>query len=301
MPIQDASQTQEKMSAVLEENRTLPKKSVTFAEPEGKEHDSSVKDGDAVLEAARSEADLVPISTPEAAIAKGAAKHDHSSHSHSHSHSPSASMHFPHMPAVPDLDPADPDFLQHLHSKYFPNLPADPARLAWMAPVPTADSVADRESPYYPGQATVAVSQLRFDFRGQLVPPRASRDIPVSKGLHHHGEAPEAAGYTVGELARLARSAVPAQRCVAFQTLGRILYRLGRGEWGEAAADIDKDPRSAVAQGIWRSVKEGRVLDTLHEAAGVEEGRGHQGSRAYAIEAVWLFEKGGWKELWKGR
>ncbi|EFX03416.1 transcription factor [Grosmannia clavigera kw1407] len=291
------SQTPHQKNAALEETRTLPKKSVSFAEPESKDRDVSTKDNDAILEDAHSQADLFPISTPEAAIAStGAAEHDHHVHSDS-----STSMHFPHKPSVPDLDPADPNFLENLHSKYFPNLPADPARLAWMAPIPTADSVADRESPYYPGQATVAVAQLRFDFRGQLIPPRVSRDIPVSKGLHHHGEAPEAAGYTVGELARLARSAVPAQRCVAFQTLGRILFRLGRGEWGESAADIDKDPRSAVAQGIWRSVKEGRVMDTLREAAGVEEGRGHQGSRAYAIEAVWLFEKGGWKETWKGR
>ena len=54
----------------------------------------------------------------------------------------------------------------------------------------------------------------------------------MTAGLHHHGAAPEDAGYTIGELAHLARSTVPAQRCVAFQTLGRVLYRLGRGEFG---------------------------------------------------------------------
>lgn len=201
--------------------------------------------------------------------------------------------HFPHPASLPDLDPADPDFLETLHKKYFPNLPADPSKLAWMAPLPTPGSLADRESPYYPGQSTLPLSALRFDFQGRLLAPSRSRAIPVTQGLHHHGEAPEAAGYTVAELGRYARSAVPAQRCVAFQTLGRLLYRLGKGEWGGGEAD--------VAKGIWRAAQENRILDTLLEAADVPEGQGHRGSRAYATEALWLFEKGGWREKFQGR
>ncbi|KAL7932448.1 RPAP1-like protein [Trichoderma chlorosporum] len=196
------------------------------------------------------------------------------------------STHFPVPPSLPDLDPSDPNFLATLHEKYFPNLPADPSKLAWMAPVPTQDSPADRDSPYYP-HPEISVSALRFDFRGRFLSPRVSRSIPASKGLHHHGEAPEAAGYTITELARLARSAVPAQRCIAFQTLGRILYRLGRGEWGTT-------PDHPIAMGVWNAVKEGRVLESLAEAS-MGEG-GHRGSRAYAVEALWLFEKGGWRE-----
>jgi hypothetical protein len=112
--------------------------------------------------------------------------------------------------------------------------------------------------------------------------------MPITKGLHHHGEAPEAAGYTVPELARLARSAFPAQRCVAFQTLGRLLYRLGRGEWG--------DEDSEVTKGLWRCVEEGKIIQTLEEAASAEGG--HQGSKVYAVEAAWLWQKGGGK-VWK--
>lgn len=196
------------------------------------------------------------------------------------------STHFPVPPSLPDLDPSDPNFLATLHEKYFPNLPADPSKLAWMAPVPSQDSPADKDSPYYP-HPEISVSALRFDFRGRFLSPRVSRSIPASKGLHHHGEAPEAAGYTIAELARLARSAVPAQRCIAFQTLGRILYRLGRGEWGTT-------PDHPIAMGVWSAVKEGRVLESLNEASMAEGG--HRGSRAYALEALWLFEKGGWRE-----
>lgn len=207
--------------------------------------------------------------------------------------------HFPPPPPVPDLDPSDPNFLETMHQKFFPTLPSDPSKLAWMAPLPTPDSAADRDSPYYPGQDSLPVSALRFDFRGALVPPRLSRQIPVSKGLHHHGEAPEAAGYTVPELARLARSSVASQRCLAYQTLGRVLYRLGRGEWGKGVGGRGGE-EDDLAFGLWRCLREGRVLESLEEEAGLPEWKGHMSSKAYATEALWLFEKGGWKEKWRG-
>lgn len=197
---------------------------------------------------------------------------------------PSSSVHFPSPPSAPNLDPSDPDFLSNLHLKYFPSLPADPSKLAWMAPIPTHGSIADQESPYYPHHESLPASALRFDFRGGLLPPRIARAVPTTKGLHHHGEAPEAAGYTIPELSRLARSAFPAQRCVAFQTLGRFLYRLGRGEWGG-------EEGGEMQNGLWRCVNEGKVIETLEEAAAAEGG--HQGSKVYAVEAVWLWQKGG--------
>ncbi|KAI9643660.1 hypothetical protein NHQ30_008282 [Ciborinia camelliae] len=201
---------------------------------------------------------------------------------------PQPSIHFPTASAVPDLDPNDPSFLENLHQKYYPSLPADPSKLAWMAPIPSHGSLADQESPYYPAAEALAASALRFDFRASLLPPRIARAMPTTKGLHHHGEAPEAAGYTIPELARLARSAFPAQRCIAFQTLGRFLYRLGRGEWGDGGTEMSK--------GLWRIVEEGKVIQTLEEAANTEGG--HQGSKTYAIEALWLWQKGG-GHIWK--
>ncbi|KAL2137114.1 hypothetical protein VTI74DRAFT_8746 [Chaetomium olivicolor] len=266
--------TQAAPSPPPKQQNTKPKKTVTFDED------------------ARPPApppDLFPATNPTG--------RDHD-HNHNHPDIPH-NTHFPKPPPVPDLDPSDPDFLETMHKKFFPNLPADPSKLAWMAPIPTPDSAADRESPYYPGQDSLPVSALRFDFRGALLPPRVSRAIPVSKGLHHHGEAPEAAGYTIPELARLARSAVPAQRCLAYQTLGRMLYRLGRGDWGtgEGGRGGEEDD---LAFALWRCFKEGRVLESLEEEAGLPEGKGHLSCKAYATEALWLFEKGGWKEKWRG-
>jgi hypothetical protein len=225
-------------------------------------------------------------------------------------------FHFPQPTQPPDLDPADPAFLKNLHTKYFPNLAYDPSSLAWMAPIDTND----KKSPYHPSQTAFNASDLRFDFKGSLLAPSKAREIPVNKGLHHHADAPEAAGYTIPELAVMARSAVPAQRCVAFQTLGRFLYRLGQGEFGfekvrqrtdgpvqvaknptakdeEEEVDEDdievdmEDAGSAMAAGLWACVEQGRVIETLTEEAGRE--KGHLSARSFAQEALWNWRRGG--------
>lgn len=192
-------------------------------------------------------------------------------------------IHFPAPPIVPELDPTSPDFLTQLHDKYYPDLPADPSKLSWMATVSDADDAA-----YLPSLPSLPPSALRFDFKGNLLPPRKARELPTHLGLHHHGDAPGAAGYTIPELSHLARSSFPAQRCMAYQTLGRILYKLGVRAYGE---------EEAINQGLWRCLHEGRVLDGLEGAA---NGRGtsHMGIKAYATEALWLWQKGG-GQRWK--
>lgn len=192
---------------------------------------------------------------------------------------------FPTPPAAPELDPSSPDFLTQLHSKYYPDLPADPGKLSWMAPISKAE-----DAHYDSSLPSLVPSALRFDFKGNLLPPRKSQELPTHLGLHHHGDAPGAAGYTIPELSHLARSSFPAQRCMAMQTLGRILYRLGVGVYGE---DV------ALNQGLWRCMHEGRVMDGLQEAA---NGRGtsHMGIKAYAVEALWNWQKGG-GQRWKAQ
>ena len=197
-------------------------------------------------------------------------------------------MHFPIPPQAPDLDPSHPGFFSALHSTYFPNLPADPSAMAWMTPL---SPNAEEESSYSPLQETHTVSALRFDFRGHLLPPRLSAQIPSTKGLHHHAHVPSSAGYTVPELSHLARSTYPAQRCIAYQTLGRILYRLGRGDFGQEGEDL--------CEGLWQLMEQGKVVDQLVEAAA----KGDSGNRSIwitATEAVWLWRKGGGRR-WRGR
>jgi len=200
----------------------------------------------------------------------------------------SKSVHWP-QPTEPDLDPNSTTFLEDLHSKYFPTLSHDPSKLEWMQP-------ATSPSPYDPSAAGIAPRDVRFDFRGALLPPSVAAALPTNLGLHHHGAAPDAAGYTVAELARLARSAFPAQRCLALQTLGRVLFRLGRGDFGDEADVAVVEPpevgeRAALAKGLWNEVEQGRVLDTLREEAA--KLNGHRTCKALAEEALWNWQRGG--------
>ncbi|KAH0256520.1 hypothetical protein KCU71_g21886, partial [Aureobasidium melanogenum] len=199
-----------------------------------------------------------------------------------------STIHFPRPPQPPSLDPSDPNFLEDLHEKYFPDLPADPEKLEWMTSSPS--------NAYSASQASLDPKDIRFAFTGALIPPSLAAEIPVTMGLHHHGDAPDAAGYTIPELAMLARSSVPAQRCVAFQTLGRILYRLGKGEFGDPGEEGQgtvgaKDTLGELARGLWFEVKKESVLEIClaeSEGRGAAGGR-HMGARAYATEAVWLW------------
>jgi hypothetical protein len=217
-------------------------------------------------------------------------------------------LHFPTPRQPPDLDPNDPAFLENLHEKYFPNLAYDPSALSWMKPIDPSD----KSSPYHPSQTGLNATELRFDFKGTLLAPSVARSIPSDRGLHHHADAPEAAGYTIPELAVLSRSAVPAQRCMAYQTLGRILYRLGQGEYGvekprqdtdgpvqvaknpdteESEDDDEADVGSAMASGLWSCIEEGRVVETMTEEA--NKTKGHLTARTFAQEALWNWRRGG--------
>ncbi|KAI6795083.1 hypothetical protein KC361_g5207 [Hortaea werneckii] len=212
---------------------------------------------------------------------------------------PGDSVHFPPAPQPPDLDPNSTTFLIDLHEKYFPSLPTDPDKLSWMQ-----TTRADRQA-YSTGASAFNAQEIRFSFTGELLAPTTSHLIPVTEGLHHHGAAPDAAGYTIPELAHLSRSSYAAQRCIAFQTLGRILYRLGKGEFGNPGepgveATGLEDSLGELARGLWGVVEHEKVIEGLvaeSEGQGVDGGR-HLSARAYATEAVWLWRKGGGRR-WK--
>ncbi|TKA22353.1 hypothetical protein B0A50_08172 [Salinomyces thailandicus] len=246
-------------------------KSVSFAEPEPE-----------------------PASAPSEnpASAEDEEPSTHQEHTHT-------SIHFPQAPQPPSLDPNSTTFLSDLHEKYFPSLPSDPSKLEWMQ-----SSQKDNKA-YDPSASAFNAQDIRFSFAGELLAPKTASQIPVTEGLHHHGNAPDAAGYTIPELAHLARSTYAAQRCIAFQTLGRFLFRLGKGEFGdpgEPGAEVtgEEDGLGELARGLWSLVEGEKVVQMLvveSEGQGVDGGR-HVSARAYATEAVWLWRKGGGRR-WK--
>lgn len=159
------------------------------------------------------------------------------------------------------------DFLTLMHSKYFPELPVEHDKLAWMKPLSQEEA-----QEYTPEQDSLAPSEIRFDFNGDILGPQKSREVDTGEGLHHHGDAPMAAGYTIGELGRLARSVNVSQRCLAIRTLGRILYKLGKIRSSELRA------------GLQGCIDQNRILDSLY-AANAESNS--VTLRAYATEALW--------------
>lgn len=209
---------------------------------------------------------------------------------------------------MPSLDPSSPNFLSDLQSHYFPDTPHDPSALSWLQPDDDSDN--PNPSPYSPGSTATAMpaSAIRFSLKGTILSPSTALKLPTTLGLHHHGNDPQAAGYTIPELSILSRSTVPAQRCIAWQVLGRILFRLGRGDFGEKGSDL--------VEGLWAVIeKEGVVARMLDEAGAGDElmngadtgnnddeykeaarkagiGR-HASARAWATEGIWLWRMGG--------
>ncbi|KAL4987034.1 RPAP1-like protein [Aspergillus falconensis] len=233
---------------------------------------------------------------------------------------PSGSVHFPTPPSrgtPPPLDPSSPSFLSDLQAYYFPNISHDPSSLSWLQPPSSEpdEPGAPPSSAYHPGSSAEAVhpASLRFSLVGTILSPSTSLSLPTTLGLHHHGNDPHAAGYTIPELAILSRSSFPAQRCIAWQVLGRILFRLGKGQFGERG--------STLVEGLWSVIeREGVVAGMLEEAdsltssssARTDRGSGaagensqepsganrngvgrHASASAWAVEAVWLWQMGG--------
>ena len=59
--------------------------------------------------------------------------------------------------------------------------------------------------------------------------PYKDDNVPIEKGLHHHGEEPDRPGYSLQELLQLSRSSAQQQRCTALTTLANILEKSRNG------------------------------------------------------------------------
>lgn len=195
------------------------------------------------------------------------------------------------------LDINDPNFNEKLHEKFFPDLPKDIEKLKWMQQVPEFPKGDD------PSKFIIDdVSMIRFDFNGNLVPPTRKIDNTIRSGLHHHSSDPHLAGYTLLELNRLAKSTFAPQRCIAIQTLGRILYKLGKQSYYQLVPEIDSETykedgsiqnvMNNVYAMFWDLIKSEEIVLTL-EVASDEKFTKNLSVRTYGIDALWLWKKGG--------
>ncbi|KAM9842185.1 RNA polymerase II-associated protein 1 [Aulostomus maculatus] len=94
----------------------------------------------------------------------------------------------------------------------------EPEKLEWMRDLPAPRKTGTKQA-----------MQARFDFNGTVISP--TEDLPTHLGLHHHGEEPERAGYSLQELFLLARSQVIQQRSLALSTIANVLAKAHTGEY----------------------------------------------------------------------
>lgn len=261
--------------AVNEKNEKSDKK-VRFAEEARVQYDEPPSDWEDVqdLETAKTEVDNIEGS-------------ESTSHQDKSSEKFANSIHFP---AAPSIDINDPNFNEKLHEKFFPDFPANLKKLEWTQPLPKPTKDLIYESP----------QDLRFDFKGNLI----SSDIdlesfPTQLGLHHHASDPELPGYSLPELAHLSRSTFAPQRCIAIQTLGRILFKVGSGLYTIVAIDEDNNQRTDSEKEIMDNfnaqvhnlIQELKIVESIIEASD-EKQTSNLSVRNYAIEALWLWRQG---------
>ena len=132
---------------------------------------------------------------------------------------------------------------------------------------------------------------MRFDLQGKYIPSSTSRSLPTHLGLHHHSLDPGAAGYTLAELAILARSIQPSQKCIALKILGGVLTDVAAGTY---PWDIQ--------EGLWDEIERERVIEiVLDVAKGGREMGGNRSVQRYAEDAVSKWVAAGGPKQWEER
>ncbi|RLN94919.1 hypothetical protein BBJ28_00017853 [Nothophytophthora sp. Chile5] len=115
--------------------------------------------------------------------------------------------------------------------------PEERAKLDWTKPTTQRKAGKDPSAKKkLPRPVGAAPTLERFDLNGQVL-HATDAEVPTHSGLFHHGEDPEAAGYTMLELLHLARSSVSSQRAMALTVVAKILRRRQQG------ASIEVSPR----------------------------------------------------------
>lgn len=103
--------------------------------------------------------------------------------------------------------------------------PEERAKHEWMQSVPNTQQQqkSSATSKRTAQQLAEPATLERFDFDGRELSSETSGDVPVHSGLFHHGDEPEAPGYTMPELLHLARSSVASQRAMALTVIAKVL------------------------------------------------------------------------------
>ena len=137
--------------------------------------------------------------------------------------------------------------LVNLKEGFFPTL--EVSKLEWLQPVSTSSTD----------------DSTRFNLQGVVLTADAKVSLPVQLGLHHHGDSPDLAGYTLRDITSLCRSTVPSQRIIMMGVLTQIILKI---EKGEISDEVRREWEEA--QIIQRAIELGvEVLTGLARGAGI--------------------------------
>ncbi|OCF56104.1 hypothetical protein L486_06045 [Kwoniella mangroviensis CBS 10435] len=169
--------------------------------------------------------------------------------------SPTSSTTAPSTPAKPRpqprTDPDDPS-LSELKA-YFPSVPSESSKLAWLQPLPPSTS-SSANSP-------------RFDLSGNILSAAEQSELPSHLGLHHHGSSPDLAGYTIHEILYLCRSTVPSQKITMMGLLTKVLRKCKEGKYDDGVmkeVEENESMKKAIDLGV-------EILAGLSRGIGVIE------------------------------
>ena len=186
----------------------------------------------------------------------------------------------------PEMDMDDQSFDAHLRT-FFDSQTTSVPPPDWTIPVHPA------EETFYstPDNSTPQASTMRFDFNGHHIPPDTSRSLPTHLGLHHHSLDPGSAGYSLPELAILARSVQPSQKCIALKIIGGVLADVASGKY---KWDVNEE--------LWDEIERERIIEILLSIAkGGKEMGGHKSVQRYAEDAVSKWVNAGGPQQWEQR
>ncbi|CAI8498689.1 unnamed protein product [Hanseniaspora opuntiae] len=189
----------------------------------------------------------------------------------------------------------DPEFEKKLKDKYFPELSTEVDKMKWMEPLEDDSNITNNK-------VIDTVADLRFDFKGNLCAPQAEVES-TKDGLHHHAENPDLKGYTLEELQNYAMSTYPGQKCIALQTLGRIMYKVKAERYYQLIPEIDQEQFDKLDGDItpiieqiygmlWAWINHLKIVEIIESNLSNK----NLSIKNYATEAMWMLKQGEYKQ-----
>ncbi|KAI8594207.1 hypothetical protein BDZ88DRAFT_402941 [Geranomyces variabilis] len=145
-------------------------------------------------------------------------------------------------------------------------------------------------------------SELRFGFSGEVI--EKTKNIAHHRALHHHGDEPTKAGYSLDEILSLSRSTAPSQRAIALRVLSAVIQNIYNGVYDRSVSRpllwllirknhllhlriaMDDSHETVIGTSIAAvaaSLGSGSLIDEGEERCWDDLSIGRQGHRAFAI------------------